>query len=104
MEMSTVWWAIAGAAVITFVLKGAGPAVLAGRELPASLRRLIAALPAAVLAAFVAVQTFSTGSSLVIDARAAGVAVAGLTLWRRAPLWLVLVLAAATTALVRLIG
>jgi uncharacterized membrane protein len=100
---STVWLAVVFAAVITFVTKGTGPALLAGRELPAPVRRLVAALPAAVLAAIVAVQTFSDGRSLVLDARAAGIAVAGLALWRRAPLLIVLVLAAATTALVRLV-
>ena len=57
-----------------------------------------------MLAAIVAVQTFAVGQSLVLDARAAGIAVAGLALWRRAPLLVVLVLAAATTALVRLIS
>jgi len=41
---------------------------------------------------------------LVLDARAAGIAVATLAAWRRAPLIVVIVLGAAVTALVRQIG
>jgi CP family cyanate transporter-like MFS transporter len=55
-----------------------------------------------LLSALVAVQTFSTGSALVLDARAAGLAVAGVAVWRRAPFLVVVGLAALTTALVRL--
>ncbi len=102
--MTEVWLAVVFGAIITFVLKGAGPALLGGRELPVAVRRFVIALPAAVLAAIVVVQTFADGRSLVLDARAAGVAVAGVALWRRANLLVVLVLAAGTTALVRLVS
>ncbi|MGI9029092.1 MAG: AzlD domain-containing protein [Ilumatobacteraceae bacterium] len=102
--MTQVWMAIGFGALITFALKGAGPALLGGRQLPAAVQRLVTVLPAAVLAAIVVVQTFADGRSLVVDARAAGMAAAALALWRRANLLVVLVLAAGTTALVRLIG
>ncbi|MGH9272048.1 MAG: AzlD domain-containing protein [Ilumatobacteraceae bacterium] len=102
--MTDVWLAIAIGAVIAFVLKAAGPALLGGRELPRLARRFVTVLPSAVLAAIVVVQTFADGKSLTFDARAAGFAVAGLALWRRAPLLIVLVLAAGTTALVRLVS
>jgi len=42
--------------------------------------------------------------ALVIDARAAGIGVAVVAAWRRAPLVAVIVLGAAVTALVRLAG
>jgi hypothetical protein len=58
----------------------------------------------ALLAALAAVQTFATGTSLVIDARAAGVAVAVVALLLRAPFIVVVVAAAATAALLRLLG
>jgi hypothetical protein len=58
-------------------------------------------LPLALLAALVVVQTFSDGRSIVVDARAAGLAAAGLAVYRRAPFIVVVALAAATAALVR---
>ena len=61
-----------------------------------------ALLPVVLLSALVAVQTFSIGSELVIDARAAGLAVAGIAVWRRWPFLVVVALAAFTTALVRM--
>ena len=66
--------------------------------------RISALLPVALLAALAAVQTFSTGTSLVLDARAAGVAVAIVALVLRAPFIVVVVAAAATAALIRLLG
>ena len=50
------------------------------------------------MAALVGVQTFSTGTDLVVDARAAGVVAGAFAAWRRAPFWLVVVIAAAVTA------
>jgi hypothetical protein len=49
----------------------------------------------------VVMNTFSTGNDLVVDARAAGVGVAAVAAWRRAPLVIVIVLGAVVTALVR---
>jgi hypothetical protein len=54
-----------------------------------------------VLAALVVTQTFADGRSLVLDARVLGVAAAGVALRLRAPVLLVIVAAAATTAIVR---
>ncbi|HEY6738643.1 MAG TPA: AzlD domain-containing protein [Actinopolymorphaceae bacterium] len=66
-------------------------------------RTMAAALPVGVLAALVAVQTFSTDTEVVIDARAAGVAVAIVALLLRAPFIVVVGLAALTAAVVRLV-
>ena len=60
-------------------------------------RRISGLLPVAMLAALVVVQTFATGTALVVDARLAGLAVAVVALLLRAP-FLVVVLAAAVTA------
>lgn len=60
------------------------------------------ALPLAIIAAVVALQTSTSAGSIVIDARSAGLAAATLCLWRRLPLAVVVAVAAATTALVRL--
>ncbi len=58
-------------------------------------------LPAAVVMAVIVQLTVAEGRSLVLDARLAGVVVAGLLVWRRAPFMIVVLAAAATTALVR---
>jgi hypothetical protein len=65
------------------------------------LQRAAALLPLALLAALVVVQTFSHGRSLAVDARAAGLAAAGVAVLRRAPFIVVVVVAAATAAVVR---
>jgi branched-subunit amino acid transport protein len=59
-------------------------------------------IPVALLAALVAVQVFARGHALVLDARAAGLAVAVALLVVRAPFLVVVVGAAATAALLRL--
>lgn len=66
--------------------------------------RLLSLMPLAIVAAVVAVQTFTTRQDLVFDARAIGVSAAGLASWGRLPLGVVVVLAALTTALVRQTG
>ena len=62
---------------------------------------MVALLAPALLAALVAINTFADGRSLTIDARVLGVGVAAIAIWRRAPVLLVIVLAAGTTALAR---
>lgn len=69
-----------------------------------ALRRVADLIPAAVVAAVVVQLTLVSRGQLVIDARTAGIAVAGILVWRRAPLWVVVIAAAATTAAVRALG
>ncbi len=61
-------------------------------------------LPPALLAALIVNQTVTDGQSLVVDARLAGVVAGSLAVWRGAPFWLVITIAAAVTALLRLIA
>jgi branched chain amino acid efflux pump len=63
--------------------------------------RLNTLLPPALLAALVVVQTFADGTSLTLDARAAGVAAGGVAVALRAPFIVVVIVAAATAALLR---
>ena len=65
------------------------------------LTRLADLLPVAVVAALCAQLTFADGRALVVDARAAGFAVAAILVWRRAPFAVVVLVAAVATALVR---
>lgn len=92
------WTAVLIIASGSFFFKAAGAFGLGRFMKTARTRAIGALLPPALLAALVAVQTFSTGTSLVLDARAAGVIVGGLAVWRKAPFWLVVVLAASVTA------
>jgi branched-subunit amino acid transport protein len=103
--MTTAWITVAGLAVATAAIKAFGPVVFGGRELPALLARVIPLLAPALLAALVITETFGgPGRSLVFDARAGGLVVAGIALWRRAPLYVVVLAAAAATALLRALG
>ncbi len=88
-------------AVGTFGLKSAGPMLLGARRLPARLQDVVDLLPAALLAALAIVSTLGDGRSVVLDARAVGLIVAGIALWRRAPFVVVIVVASAATAATR---
>jgi branched-subunit amino acid transport protein len=88
----------------TFAMKSAGPLLLGARQLPGGVQRVVDLLPAALLAALAAVSTLGDGQHLVVDARLGGVIVAGIALWRRAPFVLVIVLASAATALIRVVS
>jgi branched-subunit amino acid transport protein len=99
----TWWWAILGAGAACYLLKRAGlsvPARVLARPL---VERIADLIPAALLAALVAVQVFASGTELTIDARAAGLAVAVVALLLRAPFLVVVVAAALTAALLRLV-
>ena len=84
-----------------YAFKVTGLVFLGGRSLPPMFERCLALIPAAVVTALVMKDTFTTGQDLVLDARALGIAVAGIAAWRKAPLIIVIVLGAAVTALVR---
>ena len=84
-----------------YAFKVTGLVFLGGRSLPPMFERCLALIPAAVVTALVMKDTFTTGQELVLDARALGIAVAGIAAWRKAPLIVVIVLGAAVTALVR---
>ena len=96
------WAAIVVAGVGCYLLKLAGmsvPQQVLDRPL---VRRTAEVIPVALLSALIAVQVFSSGRSLVVDARAAGLAAAVLLLLLRAPFLVVVVGAAAVAALLRL--
>lgn len=87
----------------SMAMKAFGPALVGARQLPRPLVGVLALTGPVVLAALAALLTFGSGNVLVVDARLAGIAVAGVGLWRRLPLLAVLVGAAAATAVVRLL-
>jgi len=99
-----VWVTIAVLALATAALKLAGPLALGGRPMPASALNVVELLASALLAALVVVETFGNGRALTLDARVLGVAFAVVALRRRAPMIVVVVGAAAVTALARLLS
>ncbi|MGI5403323.1 AzlD domain-containing protein [Streptomyces sp. CA-135486] len=100
----SIWIAIVATAVGCYVVKLAGLLVPAAALERPLVQRLAALLPVALLAALTAQQTFSTDSSLVLDARAAGLAAAAIALVVRAPFLVVVGAAVAVTAGVRALG
>ncbi len=68
---------------------------------PPWFQRLTTLLPPALLAALVVVQTFGDGRALTLDARAAGLAAGCAAVALRAPFIVVVIAAAAVTALLR---
>jgi hypothetical protein len=99
--MNPIWTVVVVVGVGTMAIKGAGPVLLGGRPLPAGLTSVIDLLAPSLLGALVAVQTFGQGQALVLDERVIGVGVAAVALWRKAPLLVVVIAAAAATALAR---
>lgn len=98
-----MWPAILVTSVGCYLLKLAGlsvPDKVLNRPL---VRRIADLIPVALLGAIVVVETFSTDRSLTIDARLAGVGAATVALLLKAPFLVVVVVAAVTTALLRLV-
>ncbi|MEY4339205.1 MAG: hypothetical protein RLZ14_1055 [Actinomycetota bacterium] len=95
------WTLVLVLAGTAYFFKVLGLVVVGDRTLPPMLARCLDLIPAALLAAIVVKDTFSTGQHLVVDARAAGVAAAAVAAWRRAPLIVVIVVGAAVTAAFR---
>ena len=96
-----IWPALLAGCLGVYLIKLAGLSVPAAVLQRPTVRRIAALLPVVLLAALIGVQTFGSGQHVHLDARAAGVVVAGVAVWRRAPFLLVVALAALTTALVR---
>jgi branched-subunit amino acid transport protein len=97
------WAAIVAAGVGCYLLKLAGLSVPAAWVEQPWVARIVDFVPAALLAALVAVQGLTTEDRIVIDGRLAGLAVAALALALRAPFIVVIALAGATGAGVHLL-
>jgi hypothetical protein len=98
-----VWLAVALGSAGCYALKLAGLSVPRRVLAAARVRRIADLLPVALLATLVAVQAFTTGSRLTVDARAAGLVAALLAVLIRAPFLVVVAAAVAVTAAARLV-
>ncbi len=102
--MTDSWLIVGVVGIGTIAIKAAGPVLLGGRPLPARLGSVVALLAPALLAALVATAAFGSDGRLVVDARAAALAGAAGAVALRAPVLLVVVLAAATAAIIRILA
>jgi len=101
--VSAAWIVVLVVGAGTVLFKATGPVFLGSKTLPPRALALVEVLAPAMLAALVVTQAVAGDRELVLDgARLAGIGVAGLAVWLRAPLVLVMAVAAATAALLRL--
>ena len=100
--MTDLWWWILAACAIAYATK------LAGYLVPDSLldrprvTTVSAGMTVGLLTSLVVVNTFVTGTSVVVDARLAALAAAAVALWLRAPYLVVVLVGAVAAALTRL--
>jgi hypothetical protein len=100
--MTTVWLTVALLTVGTFAAKAAGTIILGSHQPGERTMGMTTLLAPALLAALVVYETFGNhGEGLVLDARAAGLGAAIVALIARAPMIVVILIAAAVTAGVR---
>ena len=88
----------------TFAFRIAGPAARHRIQLPDRVERLLSDAAVVLLVALAATSALMAGQELAGLARPAGVLVAGVLAVRRAPFPVVVLAAAATTAVLRLLG
>ena len=96
-----IWTAVLAGCLGCYLLKLAGWSVPARWLEQPTVQRAAVLLPVPLLAALVVVQAFAGDRALVLDARAAGLAVGAVLVLLRAPFLLVVVAAAGTAALLR---
>jgi len=98
------WWPVIALCGSAYALKALGLVLGERLDREVSERWSLQIVVVPVLAALIVVQTFSTGQTLVLDARAPALVVAAVLVWRRTPFVLVAVAAAGTAALLRLVA
>ena len=99
MTGTALWVTVIIGSLGCYLLKLTGLSVPAAWVEQPWVARVVDFVPAALLAALVAVQAVASGNDLVLDGRLVGLAVAAVALALRAPFIVVLVLAGAAGAL-----
>jgi branched-subunit amino acid transport protein len=98
---------VTGMAVLaagTYAIRFSGPLLRARISFPPRAQRLLEAATVVLLVALVATTALTEGHGLAGAARPAGVLTGGVLAWRKAPFLVVVVTAAAVTAVLRLLG
>jgi branched chain amino acid efflux pump len=99
--MSSDWAVVLIVGACTIAFRASGPVVLGGRELPPRLAGAFELLAPSLLAALVVTQAVGSKDGIVLDARLVGVAAGVVAILLRAPLIVVIVVAALATAIAR---
>ena len=100
----SLWLLVGLTCVGCYALKLAGYLVPPRAVEHPQVRRLVELLPVALLAGLVVVEAVADGRHIHLDwPRLAGVGVAAVAVWRRMPFLVVVVAAAVTAALLRLV-
>ena len=99
--MSATWVVVLLVGAFTISFKAAGPVLLAGKQLPDRLTSAFELLGPSLLAALVVTQSVGGKDGIVLDARLFGLGAAVVAIRLRAPLIVVVVVAALAAALVR---
>ncbi len=99
--MNATWTVVIAVGAVTVAIKALGPMLLGGKPLPQRVTGVVALLAPALLAALVAVNTFGGDQELVLDARVPGVLAAAVAIKLKAPVLIVVVVAAVVTAGIR---
>lgn len=99
-----MWIAVLAGSLGCYVEKLLGYLVPASVLENRTVRRISGLMPVALLAALVAVQTFASGMSLALDARAIALAAAVVALLLRAPFLVVVIVAGVTAGGLRALG
>jgi branched-subunit amino acid transport protein len=102
--MSDTWIVVVVVSVVTIAIKALGPMLLGGKPLPEGITGVVVLLAPALLAALVAVNTLGGDRELVVDARLPGVLAAAVAIRLRAPVLVVVLIAAAVTATIRAVS
>lgn len=102
--MTEFFWPVVTASLIAFVLKFAGflvPRAILEHDL---FKKIIPFLPVGMLSGLIAVQVLAVKQTIVFDGRIAGIVAGTIALIFRAPFIVVVVVAAAVTAIGRAKG
>jgi branched-subunit amino acid transport protein len=102
--MNKYWISVIGTSVIAFLLKYSGHSVPEKWLSHPRIQRVNTLIPIALLSALVAVQSFTEKSKLMIDHRLLGLSVAIVALLLKAPFPVVVISAAASSALLYRFG
>jgi branched-subunit amino acid transport protein len=103
-DTSLVVAGVATLAAGTYAFRFSGQVLRARITFPARAERLLESATVILLAALVATTALTQGHGFAGLARPSGVLVAGLLAWRKAPFLVVVIAAAATSAVLRVLG
>ncbi|RFU21595.1 AzlD domain-containing protein [Geodermatophilus marinus] len=104
MTAGTAWLLVLLCAAVLVTIRGAGPALTGARQLPPAAVRVVVLLSSALLAALVVTAALADGGEWRVGADTAGVATAGVLLWRRAHVLVAVLAAVLVTAGLRALG